>query len=182
MENTSEDEEMGPDLQPAQAPNSMQNKEPNPTASSSRFSLPVGIKVNTWTIGESHTGPRTPSTPSVYSKLGSTPGTYKRRHRSTPREPREPPGHHYSASGFFPGWGVGPMAGQQLWQQPPWYPSYWMPPPWQFPGPMSAQDPARTMQHPQPPAWLVVHFSFLYTSVLKVLVVGSALGTRALVN
>ena len=163
MENTSEDEEMGPDLQPAQAPNSMQNKEPNPAASSSRFSLPVGIKVNTWTIGESHTGPRTPSTPSVYSKLGSTPGTYKRRYRSTPREPREPPGHHYSSSGFFPGWGVGPMAGQQLWQQPPWYPSYWMPPPWQFPGPMSAQDPARTMQLPQPPAWLVVYFSFLYT-------------------
>ena len=164
--NLSEEDGTGPDLQPAQPPNP-EHQEPNPaTSSSGRFSLPVGIKVNTWNIGETHKGPRTPSTPSVYtpseySRLGSTPGITKKRSRNTPREPRYPPGQPSSSSvpGFFPGWGMGPTAGQQLWQQPPWYPSYWMPPPWQFPGPVNAQEPPREMQPPQLPAWLVVQFS-----------------------
>ena len=155
---------MGPDLQPAQPPNS-EHQEANPATSSGRFSLPVGIKINTWNIGETQKGPRTPTTPSVYtpseySRLGSTPGTNRKRSRNTPRDPPGQP-HSSSVPGIFPGWGMGPTAGQQFWQQPPWYPSYWMPPPWQFPGQVNAQEPA--MQHPQLPARLVVQFNFLST-------------------
>ena len=147
---------MGPDLQPAQPVNSQQGYEPASilatSSSGGRMSLPVGIKVKTWEVDETHKGPRTPSTPSVYSR--STPSTKGRRSGKVARDLEQP-----SSSNMVPGWGMGPMAGQQFWQQPPWYPSYWMPPPWQYPGPVVApQQQASVMQYPLP-AWLVVHFS-----------------------